>query len=347
MGEYSRSLAIAQAASRHWPGAAVHFILSRRAPYAANPPFPATLVDSSPTFHTAAVIESLERLKPDVVIFDNAGRTAQLRAARRLGARVIYISSRPRQRRKAFRLTWMRLIDEHWIAYPEFLAGRLQFIERAKLKFLGRPVVRYLDVILSRADSGRPGAVLARADCAAGSYVLVVPGGGTGHPGAREVVGAFFTAARGLAARRIPTVYVGPSVAAAADAVAVDAAPADAAASSFWHPLGPLPQSELGELMRSARLIVANGGSTLLQAIACGRPCIAVPIAQDQLERTRRCVAAGVAVAGGPDAASILQGAESLWGNEGQRLLLAERTERLGLQDGIETAMSALKRFLG
>ena len=48
--------------------------------------------------------------------------------------------------------------------------------------------------------------------------------------------------------------------------------------------------------MRDARLIVVNGGSTLLQAIACGAACVAVPIAGDQRERIRRCVAAGVAV---------------------------------------------------
>ena len=335
MGEYARSLAIAQAVSRNWPDAVVHFILSRQAPYAANPPFPATLVDSSATFHTAAVIEVLERLMPDVVIFDNAGRTAQLRAARRLGARVVYISSRPRQRRKAFRLTWMRMIDEHWIAYPEFLAGGLSFFERAKLKCLGRPAVRYLDVVMSR--GGPPGAALARAGFAAGSYVLVVPGGGTGHPGAPAALGAFLAAARGLAARRVPTVYVGPSVLVAADAAAMD----------FWRPLGSLSQGELGELMRSARLIVTNGGSTLLQAIACGRPCIAVPIAKDQMVRARSCIAAGVAVAAGPDAQSILHRAEQLWANEGERRLLAERTEQLGLQDGIETALRALNRILG
>jgi len=123
MGEYARSLAIARAASRHWPGASIHFALSRQAPYAAEAPFPKTLLDSSPTFHSAAIIELLENWRPDVVIFDNAGRTVQLRAARRLGARIVYISSRRRQRLKAFRLSWMRLINEHWIAYPEFIAG--------------------------------------------------------------------------------------------------------------------------------------------------------------------------------------------------------------------------------
>ena len=98
-----------------------------------------------------AVIGLIETWRPDVVIFDNAGRTAQLRAARRCGARVVYISARPRQRRKAFRLRWMRLIDEHWIANPEFLAGALGVLERLKLALLQRPTVRYLDVMLTAA----------------------------------------------------------------------------------------------------------------------------------------------------------------------------------------------------
>jgi hypothetical protein len=60
MGEYARSLGIAQAVRRQWPKADIHFILSRQAPYAASAPFPSTLLDSSPTFHTAQVIESFQ-----------------------------------------------------------------------------------------------------------------------------------------------------------------------------------------------------------------------------------------------------------------------------------------------
>ena len=96
----------------------------------------------------------MRRWRPSVAVFDNAGRTSQLRAAHALGARIVYISARARQRRKAFRLRWMRLIDEHWIAYPRFVAGELTVIERLKLKLLRRPAVRYLDVILS--PSGEP-----------------------------------------------------------------------------------------------------------------------------------------------------------------------------------------------
>ena len=331
MGEYARSAAIARAASRRWQGAAIHFVLSRTAPYAADAPFAATLLTSSPTFHSKAVIELLEKWRPDVVVFDNAGRTAQLRAARRLGARIVYISARPRQRRKAFRWHWMRLIDEHWIAYPEFIAGSLKFFESLKLKMIGQPVVRYLDVILPRADLDRRGAILSRAGCGAGTFVLVVPGGGTGHPGAEDAVGQFRAAARALAAGGVATVYVGPTN-----------TNGDAVHEPNWHPLGPLPQADLAELMRSARLIVANGGSTLLQAIACGNACIAVPIAKDQIERTRRCVAAGVAAAATLDAAGMVQAADRLLQDEPQRAALAGRAARFKLADGVEVAIQAL-----
>ena len=342
MGEYARSMAIAHAASRRWQDAAIHFVLSREAPYAADAPFPATLLASSPTFHSKAVIELLEKWRPGVVVFDNAGRTAQLRAARRLGARVVYISARPRQRRKAFRWQWMRLIDEHWIAYPEFSAGSLRFFERLKLKLVGRPVVRYLDVILPRADLGRRRAILSRAGCGAGTFVLLVPGGGTGHPGADDAVGQFTAAARTLAARGVPTVYVGPTGAGADRRTSGGSAATGEAGEPNWHPLGPLPQADLAELMRSARLILANGGSTLLQAIACGGACIAVPIAGDQIERTRRCVAAGVAVAAALDAAGMVQAADRLLQNEPQRAALAERAAHLELADGVEVAIQAL-----
>lgn len=340
MGEYARSLAIAQAARCRWPGADIHFILSRQAPYAAAAPFPATLLESSPTFHSAAVIALLEKFRPDVVIFDNAGRTAQLRAARRGGARVVYISARSRQRRKAFRLSWMPLIDEHWIAYPEFIAGRLNFLERLKLNLLGRPLIRHLDVILSRPegsrpDGSRPESIFARVGCDAGGYVLVVPGGGTGHPRARDAIGVFFAAAAALAGSGVATVFVGPGTTARG-----------VPAGSRLRCVDSLPQSDLADLMRAARLSVVNGGSTLLQAIACGGACIAIPIAHDQGERIRRCVDAGVAMAATLEAANIAHTAAALLQNEPLRQAMAQRAAALKLADGVEVATAALNRLI-
>jgi hypothetical protein len=316
-----------------------------------------------------------------VVFFDNAGRTAQLRAAQRLGARVVFISARRRQRNKAFRLRWMRLIDEHWIAYPEFIAGELRLVERLKLKFMRRPEVRYLDVILARGrglESPRI-SLVARLGCAADAYVLVVPGGGTGHPGANDAVERFLHAARELAAAGVDTLFVGPSglasgvvgppaagspatgsQAAGLPATGSPAAGSPAAGSpptgspaagspnngSRLRMLGFLPQTELAELMRGARLIIANGGSTLLQSIACGRPCIAVPIAGDQAERIRRCVSAGVAVAAPLDSALILKTATDLLQNAANLSGLAGRAMALGLTDGVDRALRATAKLI-
>ena len=330
MGEFARCSAIASAVLERWPHASVQFLLSRHAPCASRTPFPVTLLPSSATFHSAAVIELMRAWLPNIVIFDNAGRSAQLRAAHQLGARIVFISSRRRQRRRAFRLPWMRLIDEHWIAYPKLIAGDLGLIERAKLKLLRRPVVRYLDVIMARGAA--PGRV------AAEGGVVVIPGGGTGHPGAEGAAVQFLAAARSLAAAGFATTFVGPT-----DSVASSAGAG--AGMAALRCVAALPQSELAALMRGARLVIVNGGSTLLQAIACGAPCVAAPIAGDQRERIRRCAAAGVALEAAPSAADLEIKARALLEDEPARAALARRAAQLELADGIEVALGALTNF--
>jgi UDP:flavonoid glycosyltransferase YjiC (YdhE family) len=327
MGEYARSAAIARAVLARWPRAAVHFVLSARAPYAGGSPFAKTLLDSSPTFHSREVIDLMRRWRPNVAVFDNAGRTSQLRAARAFGARIVYISARARQRRKAFRLRWMRLIDEHWIAYPRFIAGELTAIERLKLKLLRRPAMRYLDVILSPAGEQHG---------AGRDYVLVIPGGGTGHPGAADATQRFADAAKRLAAEGIETRFVGPTEPMAAG---------EPGAANF-RALGVLPQSELAALMRGARLIVTNGGSTLLQAIASGAACVAAAIAGDQRNRIRRCAELNAALEARLAAEDIAGKASFLLRDEAARASLARSAAALGLEDGIEVALRGLAALI-
>jgi ADP-heptose:LPS heptosyltransferase len=305
MGEYARSLAIATAMTRRFPQLEVHFALSRAAPYAAATPFASTLLPASPTFHTREVCALIRDFRPQLVIFDNAGRTAQLRAARAAGARVVFVSSRPRQRRKAFRLRWLALLDEHWIAYPEFIAGGLTALERLKLRLRPGPRVRFVDVLLPEADAALAAATLARFGVSAREFVLIVPGGGSGHPGAEHAPAVMAAAAGTLAGRGCNTLLVGT---AAHD----DAAAAGGPPHLRRAPL--LPLAELAELMRAARLVVSNGGDTLLQVLACGRPCVAVPIAGDQAHRIERCVGAGLAVRGELEPRALVETVMALLG---------------------------------
>ena len=312
----------------------IHFALSRAAPQAATAPFPATLLPASPTFHTREVCALIGDFRPDVVVFDNAGRTRQLRAAHAAGARVIFVSSRPRQRRKAFRLRWMGLIDEHWIAWPEFMAGSLTPVERLKLRLRRRPRVRFVDTIVPAADPALNAQCLGRLNLRAGEYVLLVPGGGTGHPGAADAPAIVAGGARAIARRGYSTVLTG-------------AAPGDGRDPPRLERTALLPLSELCELIRSARLVVCNGGDTLLQTLACGRACVAVPIAGDQAHRIARCVRAGLALPAALDARSIEQTAVSLLEAEPLRARIEQRLRRCPVRNCMDEVLAALEALLG
>ncbi|MFI4880111.1 MAG: hypothetical protein ACHQD6_06555 [Steroidobacterales bacterium] len=328
MGEYARSLAIATAMAQRSPGVEVHFALSRAAPYAAATPFATTLLPSSPTFHPREVSALIREFRPQVVVFDNAGRTQQLRAAAAAGARVVFVSSRRRQRRKAFRLRWLPLIDEHWIAYPEFIAGSLTPLERLKLRLAGRPRIRYVDTLLPLPDATLATSTLARFGLAARGYVLIVPGGGTAHPGAEDAPGIVAAAAGAIAARGYATLLVGGNAGASNDPAQLQRTPL-------------LPLAQLCELIRAARVVICNGGDTLLQVLACGRPCVAVSIAHDQAHRIECCARAGLARPAPLDSQAIHSAAIGLLESQS----LQPTTVRPGqpqVRDCLEEVVSAL-----
>jgi spore coat polysaccharide biosynthesis predicted glycosyltransferase SpsG len=330
MGEYARALAIATALAQRNPQIDIHFAMSREAPYAADTPFPKTLLPSSPTFHSAEMRTLIGNLRPTLVVFDNAGRTVQLRAATKAGARVIFVSSRPRQRRKAFRLRWMRVLDEHWIAYPEFIAGSPSLYEQLKLRWLGRPAVRYLDAILPAPDALLAAEVTAKLGVTSGNYVLVVPGGGSAHPGAEKAPQIVAEGARQIAEQGFVTVLVGVKPTQTAPRL---------------HAAPRMPMTELAELLRGARLVVSNGGDTLLQTIACGRPCVAVPIAGDQAHRIRQCERKGFAVGARLDSNDIARRALDLLNNDARREALSARGAA-GVLNGMDIAVAAIERLL-
>jgi hypothetical protein len=325
---------IATALARRVAGLDMHFALSRAAPYAAATPFPTTLLPSSATFHPREVRDLIRELKPRVVVFDNAGRTAQLRAAHEAAARIVYVSSRRRQRRKAFRLRWMRLIDEHWIAYPRFIAGALDPLERLKLRVLKRPAIRFIDTLLPAPDLASSNECLARFALETGGYVLVVPGGGSAHRGAENAPAIVAAAARTIARRGVPTLLVG------ADAAADGGEP-----QALLRVAPRLPPAEVIELIRTARLVVCNGGDTLLQVLACGVPCVAVPIAHDQAHRIDCCVRAGLAVRAELNAYAIESAARAAL--EHSRHAAGEPADRPRVRNRMEEVLEALTRLVG
>ncbi|MCP5328740.1 MAG: hypothetical protein R3E75_11435 [Steroidobacteraceae bacterium] len=341
MGEYARCLAIATAVARRWPAVAIHFLISREAPYAAQCPFPATLLPASPTRCTPEVLAQIESFQPGLVLFDNSGRTRQLKAARAAGARLVFVSSRSRQRRKAFRWRWMGLLDEHWISYPAPLTGALSLLERSKLHWRGRPIVRFLDAVVAPPDDAAAAAALLSATDGSAEDdderltpdVIVVPGGGSAYPDTRIGPGHFveWSLALARAGRRV-VVVGGPAFG------------LPVAAADHLRLLRSVPAGTLMALLQRARIVLVNGGDTLAQALALGRPCVAVPIAGDQAARIERAAALGVVAA--PDHEAVIEACTRLLDQPAAAAALQLRLAALGWRDALPLILTRIGAYL-
>ncbi|MBK6598450.1 MAG: hypothetical protein IPG25_11450 [Proteobacteria bacterium] len=330
-GEYARALEIASAALARWPDADIRFMVSREAPYARSVPFKTILLERSSTLQPREVAETLREFRPQIVVFDNAGRTTQLRVAREIDARVLYVSSRPRQRGKAFRWRWMRLIDEHWIAYPALLAGSLSRAERFKLLVMRRPTVRFLDVLLPSVGA-TTAAILARYGVASGEFVLVAPGGGAAHRSLPQAPAVIAAAVRELAARVPAVVWVGE--------VPSTSLPDNVKLA------GRVPMAELVALAGFAKVVLTNGADTLLQVIALARPCVAIALSPDQTARLQRLTDAGVPVDVALDSSAIVAAVESLYCDADAAAANVAKLRTLSLRDGLAEAIDAIERLL-
>jgi spore coat polysaccharide biosynthesis predicted glycosyltransferase SpsG len=336
-GELMRCLIVARELRRAAPDIDCHFLVSRDGVFRESVDFPLHDCDDSPTRSTPQVLATLHEVRPDVVVFDNAGRTEQLRAARRAGARLVFTSRSPRLRWKAFRITWLRLLDEHWIVFPKFVTGGLSSIERLKLRFSPNYRVRHLDTLFTPSLPEERAQWLAAHGLDADRYVVFVPGGrGEGQAAAVDPADLFVTAADAHArATAQPTVVL--------TGRAQPQRPAGASEHLLLLPR--VRPEEVQHLLAGATRVVSNGGTTLIHALAHGREIVAVPLADDQTRRIRRAARLGVVVSARPDPAEIAAVAIALANDPARGAGMRRRVADLGLVNGVAEAVEALKRL--
>jgi hypothetical protein len=335
-GEYFRSLAVARAIERRWPASSIRFLVSRDATYSQGGPYPAVLLERSPTFESAAVIRSLEQLRPHVVVFDSAGRVDQQQAAQRLGARVVFISSRPSIRRKGFSLRRMRATDQYWIAQPRFLGGELSAFEQWKLRFARELDVLLLEVIHEPVDEEGVRNLQRSLAVQPGGYVLACPGGGGDFGQGPDATQVFYSAAA-----RVRAETALPVVAVLGARFAMPSTVPDGV-----HVLPGVPNGQLMGLLRDSKAAMVNGGSLLLQALAQHTPCVAAPIADDQPARIARTAQCGYVRPVALEACALASGVVDLLRDETARESLRSRLEQLALRNGLDVAVDAIGRLL-
>jgi UDP:flavonoid glycosyltransferase YjiC (YdhE family) len=157
-----------------------------------------------------------------------------------------------------------------------------------KQRVAGRPQLRFLDAVVAPPDEAATNALLPTMPA---PDLVIVPGGGSAFHDSAMTPAQFARWGEALAAHGHRVVFVaGPSFT------------GEVAVSERLQLLRGVGGGALMALLRRSRLVLVNGGDTLLQALALGRPCVAVPIAGDQAARIARCVAAGGVEAPAPDA---------------------------------------------
>jgi glycosyltransferase involved in cell wall biosynthesis/putative intracellular protease/amidase len=333
-GELMRCLIIARELARAEPAADIRFLVSRTAVFREAVEFPIIDCDASPTNSTRQVLAAIESFRPHVMVFDNSGRTAQLRAAKRAGARIVFSSRAPKLRWKAFRIKWMRLLDEHWIVFPKFVTGGRTWLERLKLRLYPDYTVRQFDTLFTPSSTQARDLWLTENNLRPGDYVVFAPGGrGEGHLVA-DPAELFIAAARVFAAETGCTsvVLTGRNTVPATDAPNLRLLPR----------IGP---GEVQHVLADAQFVVSNGGTTLIHTLAHGRPLVAVPLAGDQDRRIRRAAKLQLAVSVARDADAIAAAAVSLFRDQERRQAMAQRIVQMGISNGVIDAVAALRKL--
>jgi len=332
-GELQRARLLARSARARWPRMPIAIAAAAGSLEACSDAGVGYLpLPGSPTRCTREVTALIAGRRPALVLFDSTARPAQLAAARAVGAGVVYLSSRPSARRRGFRPGAFARIDEHWSVEfdPDHrLPGALQ-----RLVLRLRPALRWraLGTLHEPADAAQlPPAV--RCFIADGPFALFCPGGGGGQVDGLPTPAAYTEAAVRSGLR--------------AACVRADRAPGSVESDGRLLTLGPLDNAALIALVEHCTIAVLAAGSLLIQAMACGTPCIAAPLAGDQRERLQQLALREAVVASDASVTALAQNASRLWPDAAAQARLRRSATALGLSNGLEQALDAMTRWLG
>jgi spore coat polysaccharide biosynthesis predicted glycosyltransferase SpsG len=278
IGEYMRSLILAEAIKQEWPAAEIHFALSKEAPYSSTCPYKTILTERSPTHHVKEINQYIEEFKPDVVIFDASGRSMQLAKAKEMGALTVFIAQHDKKIRKGMRISRLKNTDLFWIAQPEFTVKKLSKIDTLKLNLLNKDIPIFLGCLFSMPNEQQEKDILSKYQLQSKNYIFVSAGSG-GHylANGSSAAEGFNRAVRLL---ELPYVQVW-----GANYQGEKRLPDGSNLN-----LSSISNIEFICLLKNSKVALINGGDTLLQCISLKIPFLSVPVSADQPQRIQKAL---------------------------------------------------------
>ncbi len=303
IGEYMRSLALANALADKIEGIEIRFILSSEVAYAKDCPFPVYKTPTSPTKHNSLVTGYIDEFKPNAVIFDASGRAKQLRHCKDNGIATVFIGQHTKKIYKGLRWQRLRFTDRIWVVQPKFAIEPLSLWAKTKISWLGKHSPVPIGPIFSPPNQERLSALQQQYALEPGKYVIVNAGGGGHHrefEGQRVNTADLFAKAAVLLSKasvqqnkhstpNLKTVMIyGPNYSGAG------LSESDEAIGNGLISIPTLATEDFNSLLSEAHSAILGGGSALLQAISYGLDVVAVAISKDQQERISACVDQGL-----------------------------------------------------
>ncbi|MBT1065788.1 hypothetical protein KJY73_19605 [Bowmanella sp. Y26] len=334
IGEYMRSIILADAIRAEWPEADINFVLNRHAPYAASCPYPALLLNASPTKCEAQVNTLIREYCPTLVIFDASGRQSQLAQAKAVGAKVIFISQHQSKRRRGMKIGRARHTDRHWVVQPEFVIGQPSWLSQVKLKWLGLTAPQCIGPVFSNPQSETQTDLLAKHSLAQHEFVLLNAGSG-GHKVEDDLAAdRFADVARTIAAKGCQAVLVlGPNY------------PKELPQIPGVLCLGKVDNQDFIALLDACKYAVISGGDTLLQAIALLVPTLTVPVSKDQPKRIAACAKLQL-IKDCPCEVNSMIAACKVLDNQAEITRLKQNMAAIPTLNGLNTAMADIRQLL-
>lgn len=324
-GELQRSLILARRVRTLAGGPVdIRFLVHAQAPFPREE-FACVPLPASPTRSEAEVAAAIAAFAPDACLFDSSLRMSALRAARAAGSRTAYISARPNSRWRGLDPRKRKLLDAHWLLTPERLGARAPWQERLGRRLLRRTRFGYFDAVFEPPDIDAAARLLAGSGYAAFDYTLVCPGG------AGYVVDGMSP---------VPLLAAAGADAGAGAVLVVD--PGGQSLPDGWTGLPRMPNRVLMGLVAQSRLNVVNGGGLLVQALALGTACLAVPMQEEQAGRIAAFAARDAVRTCAPRRAEIAAAWRTLEDDSDARAALRAQASALGLRNGADAIAAAL-----
>lgn len=334
-GEAQRCLMLARRLrQRHGGGVRIRVLLSRDTPFPRDA-FETVDLPGSPTRSETEVVAAIAAFSPHLCVFDSSLRMSALRAARAAGSRTAYISVRPNSRWRGFDPRKRSLLDEHWLIAPERLDGPAPWPERLAALVLRQTRFRRFSAVAEPADPAAAQGLLESLAVPAGAYALACLGG-AGYRVDGMTAPAFLAAV----GQALP-----PMLAPAMTVLAIDAA--GAALPAGWIALPRVPNATLMALVAGARLAVVNGGGLLVQALAQGAACLALPMQEEQAGRIAAFEARGAVIGCAPQRQAVARAWADAWSDEARLDTLRRQARTLPLRNDLDAIVACIAELSG